>query len=331
MAFNISTLSLPNLQNFNLQKIISERIVKFTNSKFANDKEGENYHIQLNSSMDRYQTYRKENLYAIILPSGMGKSTTCKKFGCIDVDDIVFELDVQNRLVDMREKLLLKRDASWVEHNQLWYSSLRRGLDPLVFDKPEIIMVHTEECALEIGAHPLVAVTTDTDMGLKERSQFERALGRLNRMTVKLQTKTVPLFTVDNFYDMQRYVWGCIFQVKEVPAPLQWVRGEYEGPMPAGYSDNTPDWILRGWLIKDGLRIVEGYFKQGMVPAVVVSYYSEIMFGIYGEEGATNMSTMWVKLSSKIASCVRPAQDLPKDIYDREFDFNMLYPYESAT
>jgi len=132
---------------------------KINESKFlGTNKSGEDYNTMIQASMARYMRKRdqRRNLLAIIMPAGHGKTTLAKKYGFIDVDMLV-TLEEHNNLVEEREALLSGMD-SWSRHNTRWFERINRTLDLLDFSRPTVILVHTEELALEIGAVPIGAL-----------------------------------------------------------------------------------------------------------------------------------------------------------------------------
>jgi len=300
----------------------------------ASSKSTVQYSKALVHSMERYERVKKHNLYAIVLPAGMGKSTLCKEYGCIDVDEVVTDASLLNELISERRRLVERMDPDWQEHNRKWYGYLRDAMSGMTFEKPQIIMVHTEEAAYELGAKPLTAVTSKTDMGLERREPIARTLGRLNREVVGRRTETVKVQTVSTWEQRDVIVRGVIVQVLECGAPLKWDKDhKHASTRCRGYAPMCPDWVKYGDFQTDALRIVEQLVESKQAPEAAIRYYQQMMFGSYGKEGARNQHEQWAALSFRIKKhCTkRPVQVNPaKEGFDWQKEYPSGSPMELA-
>jgi hypothetical protein len=309
----------------NLASYISKR----SETAFASSKYTAEYRFRVSTSLGRYNDYRKANFYAIIVPSGLGKTTLAQKYDLMDVDEIIVEPEVIDKLITIRRAKLASEAPNWTTHNKEWYGEMREALKDMVFDRPEIILVHTEEAALEIGAIPILAITCETDIGLTRRDTVSNRLGMINRQVVKNRTVTVPIHTVTTHTEAERLVAGAAMQVKEIGAPIRWAKLEYHGPWPRGYGRDVPEWILKGEVRDDCVETVQGLFNDGLVPAACLKYYSDKIYRVFGQDhGMPQASEVWAQTMYKIKRNAGPLRALPDDLFSGG-DWIKAYPYGS--
>lgn len=222
------------------------------------------------SSMDRYESYLDDDLYAIVLPAGTGKTYYAKRYGLIDVDDLV-SAERHNELVDMRRSMLEKHTIDWAKHNDVWYGWLRESVARLP-PGLKVVMVHSQEAAMEIGATVIGATYLSEsahESNIANRSREARALARMNRSVVVNRTNFDIVEMADNDA-VHRWLLAtlCVWEVP-VGAPYQYSKVV---PNP-WYGEHVPDWVTTGDTSKLDLEFLISLHEAGHVPKECVDFF----------------------------------------------------------
>nr|AYD75725.1 putative RNA-dependent RNA polymerase [Zea mays chrysovirus 1] len=291
-------------------------------------------HIRfIESSASRYLDRQIPGLYAIIIPSGGGKSTMCSEFGFIDVDDVVGDREVMEGLVMHRREMIRTGERGWKEHNDSWYTMVNDVLRRYNFsEEPNIIMVHSEEFALEIGAEPLVALVPSERLDsqrLRCRNELERILAYDNRELVRRRTHTVRLFEYHGWTELGQFVSAYAWDYLEMAAPFRFFRKKPKNGWPIGYADDVPLWVLQGKPCSgDDINNIERMHKLGMVPDACYSYYTSSLYNITeANVRHVEYSKMWIDICSRVYEAGKMQQVRKEEI--KTEDLEKLYPFES--
>lgn len=304
---------------YKMKKYEEAQLGYFASSKFGNE-----YTVKLNTSLSRLKDGMRRNLYAIVMPAGHGKSSLSRRYGVMDIDDLV-SARIHNVLVDMRYDLLAN-NKPWIQHNNYWYGKVRETLDTLDLSKATVLMVHSEETALELGAEVLrtIVLTPEAlEFNIAKREPMEKMLARINRETV-LHSRYEPAVICRSFADVEKEFLNVMNANKlPVGAPYKYSR-EYDN---IHYSVACPEWVLTGELPqKKYIHDVVDYFKKGMVPKECVDYYVG-MSNMEAMQGFGTTMNHWGKLMGEIADAITPREKFDTS---EIADVNKIFPFAEA-
>jgi hypothetical protein len=237
--------------------------------------------MELKTSMERYLTdpaRKRKGLYAIVMPSGSGKTYLAENYGFLDIDDIVRDERVLSELMKMRFDAVESEDpVKWVEHNDVWYRYLRQALDAYDFARnPRVILLHGVEVAMQIGAEPLICLVPSERVhreNIANRGAPQRALAIMNRKHVLARHGSLECRVFENRNEMvlNACVFGGIKAPIMNPARLfSKFRLNPQGCRFAGYK-GAPNWILEGKWSEGTLDEVEELYQQGKIPRIALS------------------------------------------------------------
>lgn len=308
------------------QTVALRQYITQNETYFASNKAGPDYDTFIKRSMARYNEYKQPNLYAIVMGSGHGKSTISRRYGVIDIDDLVTERE-HNALVDER-RTIIERDGEWKQHNDRWFAAARKTLSIMDLTQNTVVLVHTEEAALSIGAKVMGGINlaeTALAKNVKDRAPFERLEAKSNLVRNKAHHSTYKPLECKDRIDVER-AFLTLMNVNSIP-----VAAPYKYPTRyknSCYSPTCPDWVLEGKL-KQGTNLydVVKMYESGMVPKECVDYYVK-QFDTVSYEGFGTTLNDWAKLCAKVASEIEE----PKanfTLEDRD-DVNELFPFGSV-
>jgi hypothetical protein len=219
--------------------------------EFGSDKKRSEFTIEVEQSMERYAKRRRDNLYAIVMPSGSGKTQMCDKYGFVDVDRC--SVGSEHEVLNAMRIQCINGKKDWQEHNDYWLPIVTGTLDLLDFTEPVIIMVQSEMLALSIGALPLAGFCCSDDLFSqvydqkmnKEKNRSGAWLCALNReeflnhSNIMMKTKR----TFNSWDEMESLVLRTMnVNGLSVATPYKYTRA-VRNPY---YSENCPDWVLTG-------------------------------------------------------------------------------------
>jgi len=228
--------------------------------------------------MQRYEAYRayRENLFAFIMPAGHGKSTLAKKYGFVDVDMLITEAE-HDDFVAMRAEIMLQRQG-WQEHNKLWYARINRSLDMLDYSMPVIILLHTEELALEVGAQVMGCLTLDErtfTMNTMDRRGDSLNMHFTNMSYRQLQVSArVPNQVRCTSNRELEGTLLAIMNLSHMPVACPWKFSEERWNN--CYDRTVPRWVLKGERAGDrrlNTHYLVELFEDGKIPKECVEYY----------------------------------------------------------
>lgn len=308
------------------QTVALRQYINQNETYFASNKAGPEYDMFIKRSMNRFSSYRQNNLYAIVMGSGHGKSTLSKRYGVIDIDDLV-TMEEHYALVDER-KAIIERHGEWKQHNERWFAAARKTLSIIDLEKPAVVLVHTEEAALSLGAKVLAGINLSEDalaQNVGRRASFERLEAKGNLMRNRVHHSDYQPMECRSTAAVERYFLAVMnANGLAVAAPNKYPC-KYANP---NYSKACPDWVLEG-KIQKGTTIYDlvKMYECGMVPKECVDYYVK-QFEATTYEGFGVTLNDWAKLAAKVASEMKEPD---KDFYpeDKE-DVNEMFPFGSV-
>ncbi|AJA37498.1 putative RNA-dependent RNA polymerase [Persea americana chrysovirus] len=316
-------------RRFDADKIISKKLKQYLGSSKCTIE----YMRSMRSSVDRFNEREIPGLYALIIPSGGGKSTAAKEWGFLDIDNIIGNQEAMEKLVLARREMIRWGTNKWEEHNREWYDMVHSVLSRYNFEeKPNVILVHTEEMAFEVGATPLAALIPSKGLHnarLGNRNELERILAVDNLRIVENRTKSVDVYTYNTWQELEQYLACLVWDVMEIPAPFRAFKKKPENGWPAGYGEDVPMWVMQGRISDDvDIKVVEKLFDEGAIPGICLSYYTEKMYGIKRlESEGLRDGSMWIDICCEINDCGNMGEIGYQEVMNG--DLNEIYPYES--
>ncbi len=296
---------------------------------------------------------KRVGLYAIIMPSGSGKTFLCKELSTLlDVDELV-SADVHGMMVNLRKEAISQTGemaaSAWKIHNEAWYGEINKTLDRMTFaDNPAIVALHTFECALAIGAVPLASIVLREDIHrrwLKHRGALDTRTAMLNRNTVLTRTPdSLPRWWDCNEWERDMYVRSMCAHYTFLGMPRRWWRlepdpGLMDGAECNGFDDCVPDWVMNGedvpdTIATDILAKVEEYHDNGQVPEACLAAWQEKLCGFNDVEVRHDKTLKrWTQVASEIATVIRTVHiserhTMVRMIRDDDTDWFEVYPYD---
>lgn len=297
-------------------------------SKFlGKSKSGEDYHAQIEQSMVRYTRLRarRQNLFAFVMPAGHGKTTLAHKYGFVDVDMLITS-EEHNYFIGLREALINGHDT-WSRHNKEWYARLNQTLDLLDYSMPVIILVHTEELALELGAHPIGYFKLERHIFLKNIEKRDAHGKYFSMMNYDTSVATAGMMNqkmcADNA-DLESSILEVLnLSSMPVACPHKFSTAVWNNC----YTHDVPAWVLRGERAGQksvDVNMLRELFEMGKVPKECVDYYvrhsyvpTQFDFGVSMFE--------WSAELAHIPPTMRDAQQ-----FDTEGDLIDIFPPRGA-
>lgn len=224
--------------------------VKRMMMEFGTDKHRVDFTVEVENSLDRYKLQARDNLFAIVMPVGSGKTSVCDRYGFVDIDRCAVKIE-HDTLNEMRVDCINGKQ-SWEEHNKYWLRLVNQTLDLVDYSRPVVIMVHSEIIALNIGALPLVGMCPDDKLfkdiynGMVAKKNIKRAeLSALNRAEFQSHSNILMRSkrTFGSYDELDRLIIRTML-VNDLPVaqPYKYsrlVKSSY-------YHDSCPDWVLTG-------------------------------------------------------------------------------------
>jgi len=278
------------------------------------------------------------NLYAVVMPSASGKSTYCKVQGCIDIDEILSDTDLERKLVNERYKLMeMGPRADWRKHNRIWCTEVKRSLDQMEFEEPTIIFVHTTALAVRIGATPILTLYATPELHavmMKSRTPVGKKLAVQNRETVANGVKMTRYVEFDTHEKRLASLAMIVPKYCKVPVPLLGLSAQVADQVRdrtevTGYLDCAPTDLLRGKWDTTKLDEVEALAEVGVIPDCCLRYNISKFTGLeYDGLGCDNIR--WMRLGRKAIEHQRLGRDKFDFTKSDEIDWQEVYPYDSV-
>nr|ACT79256.1 RNA-dependent RNA polymerase [Cryphonectria nitschkei chrysovirus 1]ACT79257.1 RNA-dependent RNA polymerase [Cryphonectria nitschkei chrysovirus 1] len=287
-------------------------LIREASNAFGSSKSGAEYEARISASMSRYDSRRRSNLFAIVMPAGHGKTHYAKKFGFIDVDELATPAQ-HNELVSMRQAAV-SGITTWSAHNMAWVGILNKTLDLFDYSKPNIIFVHHEEAALEIGAVVLAGLRltkTAFEMNIRTRAPDDKLFSHASYDSWGKMRFTPNMKDGLTNREVERLIIK-ILCVNNLPIAAPHM---YEVNRSPYYAQSCPPWVLRGESPPDrdvDISELVSLFEGGVIPREAVDYYvkqgytkTSLDFGLgHGD---------WAPTLAKVASAIGEPQDFDPD------------------
>ncbi|AAM68953.1 RNA-dependent RNA polymerase [Helminthosporium victoriae virus 145S] len=285
---------------------------------FSSSKTDHDYTMRLENSMSRFSKRRIDNLFAIILPAGTGKTYLAKKYGFIDVDKCVTYNE--HVLLYHERKKILEGERRWADHNESWNSKVRGTLEMLDYSRPVVILCHSEEMAFEIGATPMIAVLLREDAwreNIKDRTKLGKQFSELNRMTVEKHTRKVQVCRAKSNDIVEKLVIrACNAYGLPVACP-----NKYTTESNPHYGLSCPEWVMTGDVSKMDVNVLLSLVDDDEIPKECADYFfrSQNMPASFGYGQSIGD---WAEWMAKVRYASNDARDL-----DLTKDWMELFPY----
>lgn len=127
----------------------------------------------------------KHELWALVMPMAHGKTTLKRKYGFIDVDDLMPGIVSQQAVDNLAVEISLRAD--WNSGMTKFVDEAERNLSVLKFNGPVVILVHDWATANRLGARVMGSFYLQEEpfrKALKGRTPFQKQLAELNRQIV---------------------------------------------------------------------------------------------------------------------------------------------------
>lgn len=305
----------------NLETRINERVKYMGTDKYRDD-----FTLEVLSSIERFERRRRKNFFAIVMPSGSGKTQLADRYGFLDIDRMVTkgEHEVLNEMrVD-----ILAGNKDWKEHNEMWVGLVNQTLDLYSFDHPVIILLHSEILALQIGALPLGGFAPTDAL---YRQTWQQKVDRGNMAGAQLMALNREEFLQTSCIVMKNKRLFAEYYVGEMlvlhTLNLNYIEtacpNKYSMRVEAnGYSKEVPEWVLTGDTSKLDVVMLLEMFKAGEVPKACLDFFfkheeapSSFGFGLRDNE--------WVQVLAQIRSAITDQKN-----FDVGGDMGQLFPYK---
>lgn len=313
-TFNVSQAE--QKAQYKMKKYEEQYLGYFSSSKYGNE-----YTMRLNHSLGRLKSNLRRNLYAMVMPAGHGKSSLSRRYGVIDVDDLVSSRVHEVLVADRYD--IMRNNKPWVQHNEYWHEQVSKTLDLLDYSYPVVMLVHSEETALELGAEVLrtmVLTQEALERNIAKRSMMEKVLARLNRETV-MHSRYEAAVVCNSFEEVEKEFLN-VMNANGLPvaAPYKY-SSEYKN---VNYSDICPLWIQNGTL-PDGKHIhdVVEYYRKGAVPKECVDYYVWLS-EINASQGFGVTMNDWGRVMGEVADGIARKRTFDTD---EVTDVNKIFPF----
>ncbi|UVD33180.1 RNA-dependent RNA polymerase [Ilyonectria pseudodestructans chrysovirus 1] len=304
-----------------LETRIDERVRYMGTDKYRDD-----FTLEVLSSIERFEARRRKNFYAIVMPSGSGKTQLADRYGFLDIDRIVTkgEHEVLN---DMRIDILANR-KDWKEHNEMWVGLVNQTLDLYSYNHPVVILVHSEILALQVGALPLGGYAPTDDL-YRRTMQVKTDSGNLagarlmslNREEF-LQSSCIVMKNKRLFSDYRIGEKLVIHTLNLNYIPTACPNKFSMNVEPIGYSEECPEWVLTGDKSKLDVPMLLAMFEAKQVPKACLDFFfrhtdspSSFGFGLRDNE--------WVQVLAQIRSAITDQRN-----FDVGADMGEVFPYK---
>jgi hypothetical protein len=285
-------------------------------SYLANSGSVKSYQTRLARLMEDMQP--RENLYAIVMPGGHGKTWLAEEYGFIDVDELV---DVSSSLALFEERIRCVRTNTkeWDKHNEIWYKSLNDSLSLMTFERPTLILVHSEECAFTLGAQLLGVIVLDEapfERNIKHRTEEGLVFSRISRTFVQYRSMNQVIYAHSN-QDMEHLVLALCNR-GGVPTACPYKHSKELKSK--HYARGVPSWLLEGKVVgmageTDRVLALEA---EGKIPKECVDHFVKYNCPSGKAFGFGTTMNDWARLVSKAVGAINDPKnfDLDEDLFE---------------
>nr|WSP06969.1 RdRp [Gnomoniopsis castaneae chrysovirus 1] len=287
-------------------------LVREASNAFAATKDGDGYEEKISTSMSRYVQIRRANLFAIVMPAGHGKTHYAERYGFIDIDELV-TANQHNGLLLLKKKAL-SGETTWGEHNKEWLNMVNKTLDLLDYSAANIILVHHEQAAFEIGATVLGCFRLNKaafEMNIRDREADDKLFSHENykswgRMKFSKNMK-------DNLTnrEVERLIIKtlCVNNLP-VAAPMK-----FEPNKNPFYGRACPSWVLEGkdpGPEHDVMAQLLDLYNSGVIPREAMDYYVKMGYTRTSMDFGVTMND-WGRTMAKVAAALNQAEEFDPD------------------
>jgi uncharacterized protein YeeX (DUF496 family) len=284
----------------------------------------------------------REGLYSLILPSGSGKTFLSKMHGLIDIDEVVNrDSEVHRELQDMRFKALKSREVNkWQEHNDLWFKLINDAMDGFNFVvTPRVILVHSVECAIMIGARPLAVVLPSKELHRKNIStrtpfQIELAVHNWEFCNAKLG-ESVPVLDVHTREELGFAVTYMSRHVTAIKRPKEWDRkcGVKRNDIPVGYRQVRHELYTSKIQDYDINTIIAMVENEDLPKCVLDDVFSTMGTIKFNARASGWVADEWLRLNCEIKQTINRYEIAEKvtidDVISADTDWFKIFPPDS--
>ncbi|CAG77599.1 hypothetical protein [Alphachrysovirus cerasi] len=167
----------------------------------------------IKESMHIPDAKRRENLFAIVLPAGCGKSTLCRKYGYLDIDECAggaVEATYYHAITEMMEMDRFNTNATGAK---VWLDAVNNTLDKMVFYEPCVVMANDVVTAHLIGATVLCGIAVNDEAvakGIAHRSKADKGAAKATTdLLLKVRSvsgRAFPVLYADSYEEMESKV-----------------------------------------------------------------------------------------------------------------------------
>ncbi|AFE83590.1 putative RNA-dependent RNA polymerase [Raphanus sativus chrysovirus 1] len=276
------------------------------------------YKAKMNQLVNKVGRFEVPNLWALVMPGGHGKSWLSREYGFMDVDDLVDGNEFYE-LCQMRYELIERGDLEWTVHNERWYSSLRATLEAMTFERPTVVLVHSEECALEMGAKIMGVIVLEEpqfEVNIMGRDSLGKSFSRISRAFVMHRSMNEI-----NVYRSNDEVEGAVLalcNILNIPVACPYKYSyQYEN---SWYGRSTPRWLLEGSVVgrENETDHVLKLALQGEIPKECVDHFVQNASPNKTSHGYGITMAQWGYMMGRIVGSVRRPQkfDLTGDMFE---------------
>jgi hypothetical protein len=289
----ITGKSKPDSENYKRRNtLIFEKSLKTRNDRKSNIQKKNDRRFRKLSVSDinwrgKFESGEQiDNLYAIVVPAGCGKTTMCGKMGWIDVDNCIPDRD-RGDMWD--ERLTRLADGySWSQSQDAYLNKVKSTLSLLSFNKPTVILVHDYYAVSKLGLTYLGGVFMEEVTSKSKRCGSEGNFATLNKELVK---QYEGILQASDHNEVEKF---CIQMCENAGIPTA---TPYAHGLQGSNFFTAPEGLGDGSLCDIDELI--SYEKQGMVCKDSVDYQVRCRGkGTYKGYGRTMDD--WAKLMAKI-------------------------------
>lgn len=236
----------------------------------------------------------RNNLYAVCMPSGHGKSTLARWIDGIDVDE----------LVPGRERWKyydsIVHSTPNGEGTNEWVDACHKTLDKMVFKRPTLIFVHDPHTARALGCVRAGTIRVDSDVVRDANRGRSRVWHRARELSERLcrEGSSRNNWVVSNF-DAAKVRLARIAGKLEIPIPMVY---KYKNANTVGYTNVEKYKDFRQWDDIGDLGVIYDMARDGEIPrCALVEFVDCLRSKGYIQYGAETDMGDYVALAREIA------------------------------
>jgi len=286
---------------------------------------------------------RIPGLYAIVIPSGGGKSTMASALMQLDIDKVLpdaQEFALRRNRMDCYDAVSAGGSrTSWVKHNYTWGNLVHGAL--VLYDftsEPRTIFCHSPEMAQYIGAELIGIFSPEQSLhaqALKNRGDVAKALGLDNRDRINLLYNGSPLFR--KYFTHRELGILCARAMSRhmvVPNAHSFLsREEVKGILVRhGFNSPLPMELVAGDFSLSSINMIIKLVEQKALPKCYIqSWCDKYRDDIVLEFGSYASTYLWLHLGGSLIGSLKPSSPRKvvtlDSILTEDQDWHAIYPY----